>query len=124
LNFVEDVVEALLLAGASEEAEGEVFNLGSDEVVPLCDLAKELIEITGYGKLIGIPFPRERQSIDIGNVFSNYKKINSMLGWFPRTTLKEGLSRTVEFYRKNRIHYWSLLIFLFKLNLSALASVT
>jgi ABC-type microcin C transport system permease subunit YejE len=30
----------------------------------------------------------------------------------------------VEFYRKNRIHYWSLLIFLFKLNLSALASVT
>ena len=110
LNYVEDVVEALLLAGASEKAEGEILNLGSDEVFTLSELAGKLIEITGHGSVTGIPFPRERQSIDIGNVFSSYKKINSLLGWLPRTKLKDGLRRTVEFYKKNRVHYWSLLL--------------
>ena len=124
LNFVEDVVEALLLAGASEEAEGEIFNLGSDEVVTLGELAEKLIEITGHGKVIGIPFPQERQLIDIGNVFSSYKKINSLLGWSPRTNLNDGLRRTVEFYQKNRTHYWNLLFCLCKLNLSAFALTT
>lgn len=120
LNYVEDVVEALLLAGANEKAEGEILNLGSDEVFTLGELAGKLIEITGHGAVAGIPFPQERQSIDIGNVFSNYKKINSLLGWSPGVRLDDGLRRTVEFYKKNRVHYWSLLFILYKLNLSLL----
>ncbi|MDQ3749469.1 MAG: hypothetical protein M3367_10745, partial [Acidobacteriota bacterium] len=60
----------------------------------------------------------------IGNVFSSYKKINSLLGWFPRIKLNDGLRRTVEFYQKNRTHYWNLLFCLCKLNLSAFALTT
>jgi UDP-glucose 4-epimerase len=105
INHVDDVVEALLLAGASEEAEGEVFNLGG-EPVSLAELADELISITGRGSVRCVPFPAERQLIDVGNTHSSFAKIESALGWRPRKPLREGLSGTVEFYSQNRAHYW------------------
>jgi UDP-glucose 4-epimerase len=105
MNYVDDVVEALLLAGASEEAEGEVYNLGGDEPVSLAELAEELISITGRGTVRTVPFPPERQLIDVGNTHSSFAKIETALGWRPRTPLREGLRRTVEFYERHRAHY-------------------
>lgn len=105
MNYVDDVVEALLLAGASEEAEGEVYNLGGDEPVSLAELAEELISITGRGSVRTVPFPPERQMIDVGNTHSSFAKIESALGWRPTTPLHEGLRRTVEFYERHRAHY-------------------
>ena len=105
MNYVDDVVEALLLAGASEAAEGEVYNLGGDEPVSLAELADELISITGRGSVRAVPFPPERQLIDVGNTHSSYAKIEAALGWRPRTPLREGLRRTVEFYERHRAHY-------------------
>jgi UDP-glucose 4-epimerase len=107
LNYVDDVVEAMLLAGANEAAEGEIFNLGGEEPISLSELADELISLTGRGAVRLVPFPTERQLIDIGNAHSSYKKIETVLGWHPRTPWREGLARTVEFYRNHREHYWS-----------------
>ena len=107
LNYVDDVVEALLLAGASETAEGEIFNLGGDEPISLAELAEELIALTGQGSARAVPFPPERQLIDIGNFYSSYRKIERALGWRPRTPLREGLARTIEFYTAHRAHYWT-----------------
>ena len=107
MNYVDDVVEALLLAGASETAEGEVLNLGGEEATSLADLAQELVSLTGRGTVRCVPFPAERQLIDIGNSFSSYRKIEAALGWSPRTPLREGLARTIEFYEQHRAHYWS-----------------
>lgn len=106
LNYVDDVVEALLMAGASERAEGEIFNLGDAEPISLAELAREMISLTGRGTARPTPFPPERQLIDIGNSYSSYRKIESALGWRPRTRLREGLARTIEFYRRYRAHYW------------------
>ncbi len=105
MNYVDDVVEALLLTGADESCEGEVFNLGGDEPVMLSELAEELIAITGRGRVRCTPFPPERQLIDIGNCYSSYRKINSLLGWRPRTPLREGLRHTINFYREHGRHY-------------------
>jgi UDP-glucose 4-epimerase len=105
MNYVDDVVEALLLAGASEAAEGEIYNLGGDEPVSLVELAEELISITGRGAVRTVPFPPERQLIDVGNTHSSFAKIEAALGWRPRMPLREGLRRTVEFYERNRAHY-------------------
>jgi UDP-glucose 4-epimerase len=106
MNYVDDAVEALLLAGASEAAEGEVFNLGGEEPVSLVELVEELISLTGRGHSRAVPFPPERQLIDIGNCYSSYRKIETVLGWRPRTPWREGLARTVGFYLANRAHYW------------------
>jgi UDP-glucose 4-epimerase len=107
LNFVEDVVDALLLAASSETAEGDVFNLGSDEPYTLEQVAGELIDITGRGLVESVPFPPDRQDIEIGNVYSCYKKINMALGWQPKTDLRTGLEKTVEYYLQNREYYWN-----------------
>lgn len=107
MNYVADVVEALLRAGASEAAEGEIFNLGGDEPVSLSVLAEELIKMTGRGSVRSVPFPPERQLIDIGNTYSSYRKIEAALGWRPRTPLRTGLARTLEFYQQHRAAYWN-----------------
>ena len=104
--YVDDVVDALLLAGMNENAEGEIFNVGDDKTISLAELADELIYLTGRGSVCGVPFPPERQLIDVGNCSSSYKKIERMLGWSPRTSLKEGLIKSIKFYQQNKAHYW------------------
>ncbi len=105
-NYVDDAVEAILLAATSENANGQIFNLGSDETINLRDLAALCIEVNGGGTYEIIPFPPDRKVIDIGDYYADYRKIRGMLGWTPRVNLREGLKRTLEFYRAHREHYW------------------
>jgi UDP-glucose 4-epimerase len=106
-NYVDDVVEALLLAGASSAADGGIFNLGSDETINLRDLAALMIDINGGGSFEIVPFPPDRKAIDIGDYYADYRLIQGRLGWRPKVPLREGLRRTLEFYRREREYYWS-----------------
>jgi UDP-glucose 4-epimerase len=106
LNYVDDVVEALLLAAASPDAEGQVYNLGGDEPISLIDLAKLLVDLNGTGSYRLVPFPPERKRIDIGDFYGDYRKIRDQLGWQPRVSLREGLARTLAFYHQHKEHYW------------------
>ena len=106
-NFVDDCVEALLLAGARDDAVGKVYNLGSDEVVSLKDLADLLIEIHGSGQREIVPFPAERKAIDIGDYYSDFSLIRRELGWAPTVTLSQGLARTLDYYRLFGSSYWN-----------------
>jgi UDP-glucose 4-epimerase len=106
-NFVDDVIEALLISAVSEEAYGQVFNLGCNDPINLKDLAKLLIEINGDGSFSIVPFPPERKKIDIGDYYGDFRKIRSKLGWEPKTPFREGLARTLEYYKKYGKHYWN-----------------
>ena len=53
-----------------------------------------------------MPFPPERKAIDIGDVYTDYGKIERALGWAPRLSLREGLERTIAYYRQYHEHYW------------------
>jgi UDP-glucose 4-epimerase len=108
VTYVDDVVEALLLAGASHAADGEIFNLGGMEPCTVAELAAELIALTGRGIAYGVPFPPERQLIDIGHCYSSFAKIERALGWRPRTALRTGFQCTIEFYQRHRAHYWTV----------------
>ena len=99
-NYVEDVVDAFLLTALSEKSDGEIFNLGSSEVISLLDLAKTLIKINGSGEYIEKEFPKERKKIDIGDYYSDFSKIDSFLKWSPSTKLNIGLRKTMEFYKQ------------------------
>lgn len=109
-NFVDDCVDALLLAGASEEANGKVFNLGSTEVIGLKDLAVMMLDIGEELGLQGsyelIPFPSERKAIDIGDYYSDFSMISEQLNWQPKIDLRTGLHSTLAFYMENYRHYW------------------
>jgi UDP-glucose 4-epimerase len=104
-NYVDDVVEALFLAATSDDAIGRIFNLGSDEVVTLLQLAEILREIDPRCSFSQCSFPNERKRIDIGDYYADFTLFHKLLGWRPRVSLREGLGQTVNFYRQNLKHY-------------------
>ncbi|GAB4541204.1 MAG: NAD-dependent epimerase/dehydratase family protein [Thermodesulfovibrionia bacterium] len=104
-NFVDDVVDALILAVTNERAYGEVFNLGDSNPISLKKLAELLIELNGGGSYSIVPFPPERKKIDIGDYYADYSKIKNILGWQPRISLTEGLLITLQYYRQYINHY-------------------
>jgi dTDP-glucose 4,6-dehydratase/UDP-glucose 4-epimerase len=105
-NYVDDCVEALLRAGVDDAAIGKIYNLGSEEVINLKDLADLMIEISGSGQREIVAFPPERKAIDIGDYYSDFSLIRSELGWTPRVGLREGLERSLTYYRRFAAHYW------------------
>jgi UDP-glucose 4-epimerase len=105
LNYVDDVVHAFLLAAASEEANGQVFNLGG-EPVSLLEVARLLIELSPQASYRLVPFPPDKKKFDIGDYYGDCSKIKAVLGWEPNVPLREGLERTIEFYRRYKEHYW------------------
>lgn len=106
-NYVDDVVNALIFAAVNEQAYGKIFNLGGEEVIDLLHLAQLMIECNGgHGEYKIVPFPEERKAIDIGDYYSDYSLIRKTLGWEPSISLKEGLTRTLKYYREFGHRYW------------------
>ncbi len=105
-TYVDDCVDALLAAGASDTANGKVYNLGSDEVVSLKTLAGMVTALQPGASYSLVPFPPERKAIDIGDYYGDSSLIAGELGWRPAVSLREGLRRTVEYYRMHHSWYW------------------
>ncbi|HEY4689979.1 MAG TPA: NAD-dependent epimerase/dehydratase family protein [Anaerolineae bacterium] len=105
-NYVDDVVQAMLLCAADPRANGRIYNLGSPESISLVDLAQQLIAINGDGTYRVVPFPADRKRIDIGDYVADYALIRTELGWEPGIPLREGLARSLEYFRKYKQYYW------------------
>jgi UDP-glucose 4-epimerase len=106
-NYVDDVVDALILAATRNEAIGQVMNLGSDEVIGLADLAKLLVEVNGNGRWELVPFPPDRKAIDIGDYYGNWDRAKTILGWRPKVDLQQGLKLSLNYYRTHGNAYWA-----------------
>lgn len=107
LNYVDDVVDALLMAGESEKTNGQVYNLGNKEIISLLDIAKIIILLAQKGSYEFVHFPEDKKKIDIGDYYSNFDKIKNTLGWEPKTALLDGLIKTIDYYEKYKNHYWT-----------------
>ncbi|MHB1627512.1 MAG: NAD-dependent epimerase/dehydratase family protein [Bacilli bacterium] len=105
LNYIDDVVEAFLLAALNPVADGKVFNVGAEPPVRLIDLAEVLIQANGSGSYRIKSFPKERKRIDIGNYYANSHLIQSALGWVPKVSLSDGLGETLSYFRSNLMEY-------------------
>lgn len=103
-NFVDDVVEAMLLAALHSDS-GLILNLGGAEVVSLKELAAILVECNGGGDYEMKAFPADRKRIDIGDYYADHTLARNTLGWEPRIGLRDGLRRTVAYYRQNLAKY-------------------
>jgi nucleoside-diphosphate-sugar epimerase len=103
--YIDDAVDAFLLAAADDKANGQIFNLGNDEIISLKKLAELLTEIETSCKYEICIFPENRKIIDIGDYYTDYSLIRSALGWAPQVSLKEGLKKTIQYYSKHLTHY-------------------
>lgn len=104
-SYIDDTVDALLMAATSDRANGQTLNLGDERAISLSDLAQLLIEVNGGGSYRVREFPSERKRIDIGDYYADYRRIQNILDWHPRTPLREGLATTLAFYREHGQHY-------------------
>ena len=103
-NYINDVIEALLLSATNDKAIGKVYNLGHSEHYSLLELAKIFSESLG-GEYIIKEFPKDYKSIDIGDYYSDYTLISKELNWNPSTDLKSGLIRTFDFLKTHINQY-------------------
>jgi UDP-glucose 4-epimerase len=104
-TYVDDAVEAFLLAATRPEAVGSVFNLGGPPPVSLRELAEMLVEINGGGRFQVRVFPADRRAIDIGDYYADGALIRKKLGWRPKTGLRAALAETLDFYRRELPSY-------------------
>jgi UDP-glucose 4-epimerase len=104
-TYVDDAVEALLLAASRKEADGQVFNLGGECAITLKDLADLLVSLHHGGHYVVRAYPADRKPIDIGHYYADFGKIRAALGWEPRVPLREGLARTLAYYQEHLAHY-------------------
>jgi UDP-glucose 4-epimerase len=104
--YVDDLVECLLMVASSDGAYGEVFNVGTGIPTSFIDLAKLIVEVAKNGSYGFTEFTQERKEVEPGDYYTDISKIKEMLGWQPQVSLREGLARTIEFYRQYRAYYW------------------
>jgi UDP-glucose 4-epimerase len=105
-TYADDAVDAFLLAATSDQADGKSFNLGGDKVVTLEQTAQAVIAANhGNGRYTLKEFPQDRKRIDIGDYYADDSAFRQTLGWKPKTSLEQGLTKTLAYYRNHLPHY-------------------
>jgi len=98
---VDDAVDALLMVMASEQAIGQVFNVGNNQQVSIEELAQKIIEITGSkSKITKIPYSQAYPEgfEDMQKRVPDISKIKNVLGWSPQKRLDQIIKDVVAFY--------------------------
>ena len=103
--FVDDVADAFLRAGATDDVNGDVFNVGGSEPIAHRDLVTMLIEEAGRGSVRFVEWPDDKKRIDIGSFYSDSTKFHRATGWHPAVGLRDGFRRTLAFYREHFDRY-------------------
>ena len=104
-TYVDDAVDAFLLAAVTPAASGRIFNIGGESVISLRQLADALVEVNGGGRYEIREFPAERKRIDIGDYYAADGLFRTATGWRAATPIREGLAASLDFFRKNLDHY-------------------
>ena len=100
---VDDAVRALLLVMDSENAVGEVFNVGNNQQVTIMDLAKKVIELTGSSSTIEkIAYEKAYPEgfEDMQRRVPDISKIKQVLGWTPEINLDQIIKDIAAFNSK------------------------
>lgn len=103
--YVDDIVEAFLQL-AEKGKPGEVYNIGTHERVHFVDMVDAVLAEVGSGMKKHVPWPKNYEKNETGNYIADTTKIKELTGWQPRVPLKEGVQKMVEYYKKNKEHYW------------------
>src|SRR3954454_2829502 len=107
-TYVDDAVEALLRVALVREGHGKAYNVGGREPVSLLDVARLCQDVAGAGGTVEtVPWPPERETIDIGSIYVSHDRLEAATVWEPKVSLREGLERTMDFYREHGEHYWA-----------------
>jgi len=96
--YIDDLIEGNILALERPEAEGQILNLPGPEGISILRLAKLCVEITKSKSEVVLGPPRPS---DIALEFISSEKARFLLGWTPKTQLREGLEKTLNWIKKS-----------------------
>jgi dTDP-glucose 4,6-dehydratase len=100
--FVEDAVDALLHLTSGDHW-GHCFNLAVGQGVALEEVAASIIRTVGGGRLTTVDSPpRDGRG---PSLVASSERLTAMTGWQPKTSLADGISRTIDWYRDNPL-WW------------------
>ena len=106
LNYVEDTVSGFIKAAECKEAVGEVFNLGTGTEISIRRLAETILKLLNKDLQITTDSERVRpQGSEVERLCADAEKALTLLGWGPKFTLEDGLTRTIEWIRQNQERY-------------------
>jgi len=97
-TFVSDIVNGLILSGEKKNSSGEAFNLGCANPITVNQLVDMMFKIAVKTKKVKYI---EKQKGDVEITHADIKKAKKILNYQPRINIKEGLSKTYEWYFKN-----------------------
>jgi UDP-glucose 4-epimerase len=98
-NYVEDLADGFIKAATTPDVNGELFNIGGGEEISMRDVATQILEIMGnpiepqFGALPERP-------TEIMRMYCDSSKARERLGWEPSHSLRNGLEKTIEWYRR------------------------
>ena len=104
-NYVDDLLDALVLASTENKAIGKVFNLGAPDPMSLKETAEIMCSEIGLASWNLVPFPEDRKAIDVGDFTCDYSSFGSAFGWKPKIKFADGIKRSFEYF-KNEIEYY------------------
>ncbi|RUU73390.1 GDP-mannose 4,6-dehydratase, partial [Mesorhizobium sp. M7A.F.Ca.MR.362.00.0.0] len=100
LTFVEDTAAAFVAAGAAELEFGHAYNAGSQRAVSVSDVLELVLELSGTRKPVRRDESRMRpQNSEVRALLADSSNLESKVGWRAHTSLRDGLERTIEWWR-------------------------
>lgn len=101
-TYVDDFVDAVMLAIAAEKARGEIFNIAGSQIISLLELAETVKNVTGGGvKVVLDP----ETAADDRRLAIDIEKAKRILQFHPKVDIAEGLRKTANWIRENPDYY-------------------
>jgi UDP-glucose 4-epimerase len=104
--YVEDVAEGIMSAALTPETAGQVYNLGTGVGTPFIDMVRLVAQALPGTEIQHLPWPQERYFVETGDFVADISRLREATGWAPPTSLREGIEKTVAYYRQHREQYW------------------
>ena len=98
--YIDDVVNALMMAGSDERSDGGTYNVGSGVGTRLVDVATAICEVAGSGRVTFVPWPHAAAQIETGDFVADVSRLAADVGWRPCVSLDQGIRRTIAAYRR------------------------
>lgn len=103
-NYVDDVVNAMILASLTETCYGHIYNLSGEKAI-LKKVAQIFAELCNNLNIEIVSFPKEYQKIDIGDFYAESVRFQEDSRWVPEVNLYDGLAKTMEYFKKYKDYY-------------------
>jgi NAD dependent epimerase/dehydratase len=105
-TYVADTVDGFLKVADADRAIGQTINIGSDQEISIGDLAQKIIKLVGRNVKIVTDKQRLRpKRSEVNRLWADNRKAKELLDWLPRTSLDEGLLKTIDWISRHLDRY-------------------